>query len=184
MADPTAREQRNDERRRRILQAATDQADVDGWSAVTTRRLADAIGYSQPVLYGHFPGGKSEIMLAVAREGFVDLTQRCRVALGGRRGRRAIEVVAAAYIDFGFAHPGIYEVMFQQSIEARFASADTPAYLRAGFDALAAAVGDGDGTTVEVFWGALHGIYLLERAGRVRPEDRAARVAELSARFG
>ncbi|RAG66317.1 TetR family transcriptional regulator, partial [Burkholderia multivorans] len=24
---------------------------------MTTRRLAEAIGYSQPVLYGHFPGG-------------------------------------------------------------------------------------------------------------------------------
>lgn len=44
--------------------------------------------------------------------------------------------------------------------------------------------GDGDGTMTEVFWGALHGISLLERAGRLRPEHRAERVAELSARFG
>ena len=35
----------------------------------------------------------------------------------------------------------------------------------------------------EVLWGALHGISLLERAGRVRPEHRARRVAELAARF-
>lgn len=185
MADLTARRQRNDERRRRILQAAREHADADGWAAVTTRRLAEAIGYTQPVLYGHFPGGKSEIMLEVAREGFVDLTHRCRAALGHGRDRRAIAAVAVAYLDFGHAHPAIYEAMFQQSIDARFASADTPPDLRAGFDALAAAIGDeGDGTTTEVFWGALHGISLLERAGRMRPEHRAERVAELSARFG
>ena len=42
---------------------------------------------------------------------------------------------------------------------------------------------DGDGTVTEVFWSALHGLGLLERAGRVRPEHRSHRVAELSARF-
>jgi AcrR family transcriptional regulator len=185
LADSVARRQRKDERRRWILQAARERADADGWSAVTTRHLADAIGYTQPVLYGHFPGGKSEIMLAVALDGFADLTQRCRAALGRNRGRRAVEAVAMAYLDFGSAHPAVYEAMFQQAIDARFASADTPPDLRAAFGALAAAIGDdGDGTTTEVFWGALHGISLLERAGRMRPEHRADRVAELSTRFG
>jgi AcrR family transcriptional regulator len=185
VADLTARRQRNDERRRRILKAARERADADGWSAVTTRHLAGAIGYTQPVLYGHFPGGKSEIMLTVALEGFVDLTQRCRAALGRKRGRRAIEAVAVAYLDFGRAHPAVYDAMFQQSIDVRFAGADTTPDLRAGFDALAAALGDdGDGTTTELFWAALHGIHLLERAGRMRPEHRDDRVAELSARFG
>lgn len=184
MAELTPRQQRNDERRRRILEAARERADADGWSAVTTRHLADAIGYTQPVLYSHFPAGKPEIMLAVAIEGFIDLTQRCRAALGRNRGRRAIEAVADAYLDFARAHPAVYEAMFQQSIDMRFASGDTPPELRAGFDVLAEAIGDdGDGTITEVFWGALHGISLLERAGRMRPEHRAKRVAELSARF-
>lgn len=185
MAGLAARRDRNDARRRRILQAARQHADADGWSAVTTRRLADAIGYTQPVLYGHFPGGKSEIMLAVAHDGLVDLAQRCRTALGRKSGRRAIEAVAVAYLDFGSAHPAVYEAMFQQPIDARFASEETPSALRAGFNVLAAAIGDnGDGTTTEIFWGALHGMSLLEHAGRMRPEHRAERVAELSARFG
>jgi AcrR family transcriptional regulator len=184
MADQTPREQRSDERRRRILAAARERADADGWGAVTTRHLADAIGYTQPVLYGHFPGGKSEIMLAVALEGFVDLTRQCRAAVGRRRGRIAIEAVAVAYLDFGAEHPAVYEAMFQQPIDARFAADDTEADLRAGFDALADAIGDdGDGTATEVFWGALHGMSLLERAGRMRPEHRSHRVAELAVRF-
>jgi hypothetical protein len=58
------------------------------------------------------------------------------------------------------------------------------AEVRAGFDALAAALGDGGGTATEVFWSALHGMSLLERAGRMRPEHRPHRIAELAARFG
>lgn len=184
MADQTARQQRNDERRRRILATARERADADGWAAVTTRHLSDAIGYTQPVLYSHFPGGKSEIMLAVALEGFVDLTRRCHAARGGKRGQRAIEAVAVAYLDFGSGHPAVYEAMFQQPIDARFARDDTESELRAGFDALADAIGDdGDGAATEVFWGSLHGISLLERTGRMRPEHRSQRVAELGARF-
>lgn len=176
------RQQRNDERRARILAAARERADAEGWAAVTTRHLAGAIGYTQPVLYGHFPGGKAEIMLAVAMEGFVELTRQCRAALGRKRGRRAVESVAVAYLDFGREHPAVYEAMFQQPIDTPFASDDTEPELRAAFDTLSAAIG-GDGSATEVFWGALHGICLLERAGRMRPEHRATRVAELGVRF-
>jgi AcrR family transcriptional regulator len=184
MADRTTRQQRNDERRGRILAAARERADVDGWTSVTTRHLADAIGYTQPVLYGHFPGGKSEIMLAVALEGFADLTQQCRAALGRTRGRRSIEAVALAYLAFASRHPAVYEAMFQQPIDARFAADDSEPDLRAGFAVLAEAIGDeGDGAATEVFWGALHGISLLERAGRMRSEHRSRRIAELGARF-
>jgi AcrR family transcriptional regulator len=180
---PGAREQRTEERRRRILQAARDRAETDGWAAVTTRHLADAIGFSQPVLYGHFPGGKGQIVLAVAFEGFAELTQVCRTAVEGTRGRAAVVAVAAAYLEFGRTRPATYEAMFGQDIEARFASADSPAELRAAFEALGEAVG-GDGSRTEVFWAALHGIHLLERGGRMRPEHRAERIAVLGALFG
>jgi AcrR family transcriptional regulator len=183
MAERTTRQQRHDERHRHILGAARERADADGWSAVTTRRLAEAIGYTQPVLYSHFPGGKSEIMLAVALEGFVDLTRRCRAALDGGRGRPAIEAVAVAYLDFGREHPAVYEAMFSEPIDTAFARDDTRSELRAGFDVLARTIDDEDGTATEVFWSALHGLCLLERAGRVRPDHRARRVAELAARF-
>ncbi|WP_284751814.1 TetR/AcrR family transcriptional regulator [Arthrobacter sp. efr-133-R2A-120] len=184
MTVPTARQRRSDERRRRILDAAQERADAEGWTAVTTRHLADAIGYTQPVLYRHFPGGKTEIMRVIAFEGFVELTRLCRSAVGRTRGPRAIEAVAVAYLDFAAAHPAVYEAMFQQPIETRFTSEDTEPELRAGFEALADAVrDDGDGTKTEVFWGALHGISQLERAGRMRPEGRSRRITELAACF-
>jgi len=183
MVNQTARQQRNDERRRRILEAARLRADADGWSAVTMRHLADAIGFTQPVLYGHFPGGKSEIMRAIALEGFVELTKRFGDASGQLDRRSAIEAVATVYLEFGSEHPAVYEAMFQQPIDVQFASDDTVDELRAGFDALAGALGDDGGATTELFWGALHGIMLLEHAGRMRPERRESRVSELVRRF-
>jgi AcrR family transcriptional regulator len=184
MADRTARQQRHEERGRHILDAARDRADAQGWAAVTTRHLSDAIGYSQPVLYSHFPGGKAEIMLTVALDGFVELTRRCRTALGGRQGRPAIEAVSVAYLDFGGEHPAVYEAMFHQPIDTPFAHDDTRPELRAAFDVLAETIGDDDGTATEVFWSALHGMSVLERAGRMRPEHRRLRVSELGVRFG
>lgn len=184
MAEPPPRVRRTEERRRRILDAARARADADGWAAVTTRHLADSIGYTQPVLYGHFPGGKSEIMRAVALDGFAELAQVCRAAAGAHQGRRAVEGVARAYLDFAAAHPSLYEAMFQLPLDARFAQEDAEAELREGFAALAGAIGDdGDGTVTEVLWGALHGLGLLERAGRLRAKHRDERIAELAARF-
>ena len=184
MAKAGARAQRVAERRQQILDAARAMAEADGWTAVTSRRLADAIGYTQPVLYGHFPGGKTEIMRTVALAGFAELAAATQAAAGGKTGRQAVAAVADVYLGFAAAHPSLYEAMFQLPIDARFAQEDSEAELRSGFDALAAVISDGDGHATEVLWSALHGMSLLERAGRMRPEDRARRVADLAARFG
>jgi AcrR family transcriptional regulator len=185
MAESGARAQRVAERRQQILDAARAVAEADGWAAATSRRLADAIGYTQPVLYAHFPGGKTEIMRTVALAGFTELAATTRAAAGRRTGARAVAAVAGAYLGFAAAHPSLYEAMFQLPIGARFAQEDAEAELRSAFNALAAVLGDGDDeTAAEVLWSALHGMSLLERAGRMRPEHRANRVAELAARLG
>src|SRR5258708_2372062 len=172
------------ERRQQILDAARGIAEADGWAAVTSRRLADAIGYTQPVLYGHFPGGKTEIMRTVALAGFAELAAAMQAAVGGRTGPQAVAAVAGAYLGFAATHPSLYEAMFQLPIDARFAQDDAEAELRSGFNALGAALGtDNDGTATELLWSALHGMSLLERAGRMRPEHRPHRIAELAARF-
>ena len=185
MAESSARTRRAAERRQQILDAARTLAEADGWAAVTSRRLADVIGYTQPVLYTHFAGGKTEIMRTVALAGFTELAAAMRTAVGRKTGVRAVSAVAGAYLDFAAAHPSLYEAMFQLPIDARFAQEDAETELRSAFDALAAVLGDGhDETATEVLWSALHGMSLLERAGRMRPEHRANRIAELAARFG
>jgi AcrR family transcriptional regulator len=59
-------------RRAQIISAARRIAELEGWSNVTVRRLADEISYSQPVLYAHF-GSREGILDAVAIEGFQEL---------------------------------------------------------------------------------------------------------------
>src|SRR4051794_6111303 len=51
MAIADRRERELAQRRARIVTAARTLAETEGWDAVTTRRLADSIEYSQPVLY-------------------------------------------------------------------------------------------------------------------------------------
>src|ERR1700759_3516676 len=112
MAKAGTRAQRMAERRQQILDAARGIAEADGWAAVTSRRLANAIGYTQPVLYQHFPGGKTEIMRTVALAGFAELAAQTRAAVNDEAGARAVAAVAGAYLDFAAAHPALYEAMF------------------------------------------------------------------------
>jgi AcrR family transcriptional regulator len=184
VAKAGTRAQRVAERRQQILDAARGIAEAEGWAAVTSRRLADAIGYTQPVLYGHFPGGKTEIMRTVALAGFAELAAATQAAMGAKTGQQAVTAVAGVYLDFAASHPSLYDAMFQLPIDARFAQDDAEAELRAGFNALGAALGSADdGTATELLWSALHGMSLLERAGRMREEHRPSRIAELAARF-
>src|SRR5436309_1626611 len=121
-------------RHERIVAAARELAEDQGWDAVTTRRLADRIEYSQPVLYGHFPGGKDEIVAAVALEGFVDLDRALHAAVDDRQGRAAVEALTDAYLDHAAGHPAVYAAMFDLAA-IPFAADDTPAPLRSAFEA-------------------------------------------------
>lgn len=168
------------ERELRITAAARDIAAREGWSAVTIRRLADEIEYSQPVLYSHFRN-RDAIVAAVAVEGFGELAASLHAAgASARTPATALEKVAAAYIAFAIAQSALYEAMFVAPVDLAFAQADTPQPLRDAFAALAQVVApfctDVDLAT-ETVWAALHGAAELERHGRIRPAFRAKRVA-------
>jgi AcrR family transcriptional regulator len=169
------------ERESRIIAAARAIAEREGWDAVTIRRLAEEIEYSQPVLYSHFEN-RDAIVAAVAVEGFQELTAALRKAVRTSKGQRsALEKVAFAYIDFAFHRHALYEAMFTLPTSLRFAEADTRPELRTAYEAIATVVApfclDGEvEVTTETFWAALHGLAELERSGRVRPGARADRL--------
>lgn len=168
------------EREHRIVAAARAIAEREGWDAVTIRRLAEEIEYSQPVLYSHFEN-KTAIVTAVAVKGFEEIASDLWEAVNGSTGpRNALENVAMAYLAFARGHPALYEAMFILPTDLRFGEAETRPELRAGFDALAAAVTpfcvDVDVVT-ETFWAALHGLAELDRSGRTRPGARSERIA-------
>lgn len=167
-------------REERIVAAARAVAESEGWDAVTIRRLAKEIEYSQPILYSHF-ANRDAIVAAVAVEGFKELATVLQEAAGGANGRRdALMDVAMAYFAFALSRPALYQAMFILPTQLQFAEAETRSELRAGFDAIAAAVSpfcaDVEIVT-ETLWAALHGLAELERSGRIRPGMRDKRIA-------
>lgn len=182
------RERERSERERLIVTAARELAESEGWDAVTTRRLAAEIEYSQPVLYSHF-SGKDAIMAAVAVEGFAEMAvqlREARTAAGDPR--QALTGVAAAYAEFAQQRPALYDAMFTLAVDLPFASPDTPAALRDGFGELRDAVRPFAGedeleTLTETFWSGLHGLVTLMRNGRLRRDDHDLRMAVLIRRF-
>jgi AcrR family transcriptional regulator len=166
-------------RERLILATARELAEQQGWDAVTTRRLAERIEYSQPVLYSHFRG-KREIIGAVALQGATELAAELRAATSATSaadGQRArVTALARAYLDFAERNPAVYDAMFQLDGGLAFAQEDTPEPLKDAFAALLENLGEvaGDGVHpgvfTELFWAALHGLATLTRAGRLPPE--------------
>jgi AcrR family transcriptional regulator len=178
------RERQRAERYELILAAARELAEAEGWDAVTTRRLAGLIEYSQPVLYGHFKG-KAEIMAAVAARGFDELLARLRTAnIAGAPD--ILRNVCAAYLDFARSRPVVYEAMFVLPTKIKFASEETPAALRAAFDELVAALGPDLQEAVflaEVLWSALHGMVVLTQSERIPPSGADLRLDVLVRKF-
>ncbi|WTP55448.1 TetR/AcrR family transcriptional regulator [Streptomyces phaeochromogenes] len=169
-------------RERLILATARELAEQQGWDAVTTRRLAERIEYSQPVLYSHFRG-KREIIGAVALEGAAEMAVALRAAASAADGPRArVAALARVYLDFAERNPAVYEAMFQLDGGLAFAQEETPAPLKDAFAALLENLGEvaGDGVHpalfTEVFWAALHGLATLTRAGRLPPGEADRRV--------
>lgn len=169
-------------RERLIVATARELAEQQGWDAVTTRRLAERIEYSQPVLYSHFRG-KREIIGAVALQGAAELAAAVRAATAAADGRRErVAALARAYLDFAERHPAVYDAIFELDGGLAYAQDDTPEPLKDAFAALLECLGEVAGNGVdpglftETFWAALHGVATLTRAGRLPPEYTEPRV--------
>ena len=170
------------ERERLIVATARELAEQQGWDAVTTRRLAERIEYSQPVLYSHFRG-KREIIGAVALEGAAEMAAALRAAASTANSpRERVAALARAYLDFAARNPAVYDALFQLDGGLAYAQEDTPAPLKDAFAALMESLGEvaGDGVApglfTELFWAALHGLATLTRAGRLPLGDTERRV--------
>src|SRR3954468_9011740 len=100
------RERERAERHELIVQTARDLAEAEGWAAVTTRRLAELIEFSQPVLYTHF-AGKDAIIAVVAERGFAQLTEVLAKARAAAPGD-VVGAVAKAYVAFADENPAVY----------------------------------------------------------------------------
>ncbi|MGW4370059.1 TetR/AcrR family transcriptional regulator [Nocardia takedensis] len=187
MSTQTRKDRERAERHQRIVRTARELAEAQGWDAVTVRRLADRIEYSQPVLYSHF-AGKSAIVSAVAEQGIVEMTVILRAAVDtAATPAVALESVARAYLGFAEDNPAVYDAMFVLTTDLHF-GLDAPQALRDAFavfeNLFRPFVPDTDlGVRAEVAWSSLHGIATLDRAGRLRPDLREQRITLLVAEW-
>jgi AcrR family transcriptional regulator len=175
-------------RHRLILETARKLAESEGWDAVTTRRLAAEIEYSQPVLYKHFSSMEA-IAEALAIDGFGELAEALRAARTST-GTTASPLIpmAHAYLSFARDNPALYDAMFIRTTRLSFAAEDTPAPLVEAFSELRAAIAAVSGqrdadTLTEVLWATLHGLIMLDRGGRIRPQHDAERIELLATQF-
>jgi AcrR family transcriptional regulator len=168
-------------RRAQIISAARKIAELEGWSNVTVRRLADEISYSQPVLYAHF-GSREGIVAAVAIEGFRELGLAMEKARKRAKQGSTVQSVATAYLEFAASSPALYEAMFSLSLTVPFDAAATPPELRFAFSQILELFpGPTSKSDIlsELFWASLHGIAELSRTKRFPPIRQKERVRTL-----
>jgi AcrR family transcriptional regulator len=145
--------------RRALIAAALAEVEKVGPESVNLSGLAKALGVSQPAPYRHF-ADREALLAAVAAQGFelYDAALDEAVAAGSRFS--SSKRVAAAHVTFGFAHPGLYRLMF-----APYPALASPARDAAFARLLEAvrAIGYGQGARKRALriWAAAHGLVML-----------------------
>lgn len=161
-----------DAARQRLVEVALALVQTEGRDACSLRRVAADAGMSRTTPYTYF--ADKEALIDAMRAGALHLlSDRCEAAVAAAddlAGR--VRALGQAYLDFAFAHPALYDLIFEAhpgSDEQRAAAARYRA-LAAG--PLSEAYEAGLSTLPPdrlgaVLWASTHGLVSLHRAGKV-----------------
>jgi AcrR family transcriptional regulator len=167
-----------------ILEAARAIARNEGWSAVTIRKIADALRYTSPIIYEHF-ANKEAALTEVLRRGFRDLEAALRRAGGSAddpTGR--LVAMAEAYWSFASGQPEVYQIMHGMGgvapdpRETAEGARGVCALALEAVRAWAAEAGvrlDDPLEATELLWAALHGVACLGLADRLGDGEAKSR---------
>ena len=159
------------ELKRAILEEARRTLVEQGHPALSTRKIASAVGCTATSIYLYFKS-KDSLVHALIDEGFEELNRRLEEAVAAEgSGLERLQRGARAFVDFGLEQPSYYEIMFLLRPE-RMERYPAEAYRRArrSLDAFAelasvpAEEGLRRGTVVMT---ALHGLVALLIAQRI-----------------
>ena len=159
-------------RRAEILAAAERIFVEHGYEGATIRKIADEVGLSSTALYMHFTE-KGEILHEICRQAFgalLEINQAIVTEPGGPEQR--LRRMMSAYIDFGFANPNAYRLIYMtRPVElqqgAQSAAQELGYTLYRSFEEVVDAVGAdgrlrGDArTTAQALWAGCHGVVSL-----------------------
>src|SRR5437763_15648184 len=185
------RQEIRQEMRQSILSAARQIAAEEGWQAVTTRKVAERIEYSQPTIYEYFEN-KEAMLLALLRSGYHQLVTVMKEAFASTDDPEArLLAMTEGYWDFAFRSPELFQVMHGLAgiSFGRYGHPDTPVEVKQSFGlareameqwAQARGVERADITDlVEARRSLLHGFITLALARRIAGgPDRAKHILQ------
>jgi AcrR family transcriptional regulator len=159
-------------RRAEILAAAERIFVEHGYEGATIRKIADEVGLSSTALYMHF-AEKSEILQEICRQAFTALlaVNQAILAEPGEPEAR-LRRMMRAYVDFGFANPNAYRLVYmtrpvEAAAGAPSAAQELGATLFRSFEQVvedAGAAGrlrGGAKATAQALWAGGHGVVSL-----------------------
>lgn len=94
--------------RERIIDAAADLADQNGFDALTLAELARLFGVRLASLYSHLANSE-DLKTGVALLAMAQLAVRTEEAIAGRSGKDALVAFANANRDFARENPGLFQ---------------------------------------------------------------------------
>ena len=151
-----------------ILTAALAIGKTSGWGLVSMRKIAEAIGYTPPVIYEYFQN-KAALLLGLTRYGFVVLSgELVKARSAGAVPRQQLLLMCRAYWDFASSEPALYRLMFGVGMT------------RSDPDVLEKASAEIDSLFCEVIgflplelyhrcWSVLHGLISIKLIGKSLP---------------
>ncbi|MCP3805534.1 TetR/AcrR family transcriptional regulator [Allokutzneria sp. A3M-2-11 16] len=170
------RAQAREELRAALLAAARELAEESGgYESVTTRKVADRVGYTAPVVYEYF-ANKRELLFGVVTSGFAELADTLAEA------EPTPEAAAGVLWDFAVAGPHRYQLM-HSLVDVPFGTAQTPAPVARCFTLLKSAMTTSDhpastvddNAVTDLFWAHVHGLIMLALNGRIKGGLQRAR---------
>ena len=162
-----------DEQSRAILEAASRILSEEGAGALTVRRIASEAGCSTMGLYSRF-GGKEGVVEELYVEGFRHLCDGMSAITPTDDPVEDMRACARAYRTSALAHGTHYMVMFGGAVPGFRPTRASVSVALGAFDRLVARVQrcidagafKGDAAEIaEVWWGAMHGLVMLELVG-------------------
>lgn len=100
----------------RILRAATELLETEGYAAVSMRRVGKLAGISQAAIYRHYRD-KDELVLRIVGEGYGDLVRTLEGLVSGKASpEEKLFAAFRGYIDFTMKRPALFKALFLRDI--------------------------------------------------------------------
>jgi AcrR family transcriptional regulator len=164
------KEREKEDVRKKILDAAHDLFEAQGYENVTMRAVADAIEYSPTTIYLHF-ANKDALVEALCFEDFERLSARMNQAPLPENPIERMRALGRAYAAFGLGSPNHYRFMFMTSGDWKKHAREADSPPSKSYEVLRAAVSDAmeqgyfksnDIDLVsQIMWASLHGVISL-----------------------